>query len=246
MMRVRLLVLASALLAVAPGTRMFAQSGAESRTARVERAELAARRGDRAAATREANALLAEYRRSSAGWSARDHVAAGRAYLLVSVSDAGAVRSALKAFDAGTAADPTFHEAALRASDLLLDKYNGPDAKVGYEAVLKQDPRNAWALLGLARVMEFSGQGDALGKAREALAIDPKLVAAHLFVAKLHLEAERNDSAQVAARRAIAVDSTVLDAWAVLGAVAYVTGDSAGYQRIHAQAVRLTPRPAAF
>jgi tetratricopeptide (TPR) repeat protein len=244
--RRRLLVVAASLLAMVSAPDARAQTVAESRTARVERAELAARRGDRATATRDANALLAEYRRSSAGWSARDHVAAGRAYLLVSGSDAGAVRSALKAFDAGTAADPAFHEAALRASDLLLDKYNGPDAKVGYESVLKQDPRNAWATLGLARVMEFSGQGDALGKAREALAIDPKLVPAHLFIAKLHLEAERNDSAQVAARRAIAVDSTVLDAWAVLGAVAYVTGDSTGYQRIHAQAVRLTPRPAAF
>jgi len=234
-----------AILLAAVGASLHAQP-AESRTARVERAEAAARRGDRAAATRDANALLAEYRRGGSGWSARDHVAAGRAYLLVSSSDASAVRSALRAFDAGTAADSTFVEAALRASDLLLDKYNGPDAQVGYQAVLRRSPKHPWATLGLARVMEFSGQGDALAKAREAVELDARLVPAHLFIAKLHLEAERNDSALVAARKALAVDSSAIDAWAVVGAVAWVTGDSAGYRVARARAERLSPAPAAF
>ena len=244
MSRALVTTLASTIL-FAIAVRVQAQAPAD-RTDRVERAELAFRHGDRAGAASSAGAIVAEYERRAGTWSARDHVAAGRAYLLVASSDAGAVRSALRAFDAAAAADSTLDEAVLRASDLLLDKYNAPDAKQGYETVLRRRPRNAWALLGLARVMEFSGQGDALAKAREAIAADARLAPAHLFVARLHLEAERNDSAQAAARRALAVEPEALDAWAVIGAVAWIAGDSAGFAAALASAQRVTPRPADF
>ena len=219
---------------------------APDRTARVERADLALRRGERAAAEREATVLVAEYERGAGIWTARDHVAAGRAYLIVSAGNANAVRNALRAFDAGARADSTFDEAVLRASDLLLEKFVAPDATQGYEAVLRRRPKNAWALLGMARVMEFTGKGDALGKAREAIAADARLAPAHLFVATLHLEAERNDSAEAAARRALAIDAEALDAWAVIGAVRWIAGDSAGFRAAIAQAERVAPKPAAF
>ena len=219
---------------------------APDRTARVERADLALRRGERAAAEREASVLVAEYERGAGIWTARDHVAAGRAYLIVSSGNANAVRNALRAFDAGARADSTFDEAVLRASDLLLEKFVAPDATQGYEAVLRRRPKNAWALLGMARVMEFTGKGDALGKAREAIAADARLAPAHLFVATLHLEAERNDSAEAAARRALAIDAEALDAWAVIGAVRWIAGDSAGFRAAIAQAERVAPKPAAF
>jgi cellulose synthase operon protein C len=232
-------------IAVLAPSALVAQA-ATDRTARVERAELAMRRGDRAAAEREASAIVADYQRNGNGWSARDLVVAGRAYLLVSTSDAGAVRSALRAFDAAAAADSSLDEAVLRASDLLLDKYNAPDAKQGYDVVLRRRPGNAWATLGIARVMEFAGQGDALAKAREAVAADARLVPAHLLIARQHLEAERNDSARAAARRALAVDAQSLDAWAVIGAVAWIEGDSAAFRDARAQAERVAPRPAPF
>ncbi len=218
----------------------------DSRTARVILADLALRRGDRAAAEREASGLLAEYQRDNARWSARDNIAAGRAFLVFSASDANAVRSALRAFDRGTALDSTLHEGAIRASDLLLEKYNGPDAKQGYEGVLQRNRENPWALLGLARVMEFDGRGDAMAKANEALEVNPSLTEAHLFVARQHLEAERDDSAAVAARRALATDPSAVEAWAVIGAVAWARGDSAGYRDARARAARLAPRSATF
>lgn len=216
------------------------------RTARVERAEASLRHGDRAAAARDAAALIADYERGAGNWTPRDRIAAGRAYLLVASGDATAVRSALRAFFAAADADSTLAEATLRASDLLLDKFNAPDAKQGYESVLRRRPGHPWALLGLARVMEFSGQGDALGKAREALAADARLAPAHVFVARLHLEAERADSAQAAARRALTVDPEALVAWAVIGAVAWIAGDSAGFRAALASAERISPRPAVF
>ncbi len=223
-----------------------ASGGPEERGARVGLAELMARRGDRAGAARMAGALIAESARGTAGWSARDQVALGRAYLLVASGDANAVRSALRAFDAATAQEPTLVDAALRASDLFLEKFVAPEAKKGYESVLAVQRGNARATLGLARVMEFLNDGDAIGRAREALKANPSLVAAELFIARLHLEAERGDSAQAAARRALAVDPSAMDAWATLGAVAWLAGDSASWDRARAEAHRLSTSPASF
>lgn len=223
-----------------------AERGAEERSARAALAELAARRGDRTGSARLANALISDYQRSTAGWTARDQAALGRAYLLVASSDAGAVRGALRAFDRAFAQDPSLVDAALRAADLLLDKYNAPDAKQSYEAVLRAQRGNARATLGLARVMEFEGAGDALARGREALAANPSMVPAHLFVARLHLEAERGDSAQAAARRALDVDPSAIEAWATIGAVAWLSGDSASWRRARAEAERLSTSPATF
>jgi len=221
-------------------------AAASDRTARVTAAERSLLRGDRPAAAREGRAIVADYEQNGARWPARDRIAAGRAYLLVADGDAGAVRSALRAFDAAAAADSSLDEAVLRASDLFLEKYVAPDALQGYESVLRRRPGNAWATLGLARVMAFTGKGDALGKANEALAADPRLVPALLFVAERHLEAEHNDSAVAASRRAIAIDAEALEAWAVIGAVAWISGDSAGFRAARAQAERVSPRPATF
>ncbi|MHB1297742.1 MAG: gluzincin family metallopeptidase [Gemmatimonadaceae bacterium] len=221
-------------------------NGAERRQAQVISAELAARRGDRAAATRAAAAITGAYEDAGTAWPARDKLAAGRAYLLLAERDAGAVRSALRAFDAAAAADPALLDAPLRAADLLLAKYNAPDAKVSYEAVLKKRPDHPRAVLGLARVEEFEGKGSALATARRALSGNVSLTPAHLFIAKLHLEAEADDSAGAAARRALAVDPSAAEGWATIGAVAWLRGDSAGFRDARASAARLNPRPSAF
>ena len=46
-------------------------------------------------------------------------------------------------------------DAQRRTGALFLDKYNAPDARASYEAVLQRAPTDAQALLGLARVEEF-------------------------------------------------------------------------------------------
>src|SRR5688572_11094894 len=85
----------------------------------IETAEAALRRGDRDTATRTATRVLEAYQQLRAPKSA-DHVVAGRAYVLLGLGDANAVRSALAAFDAARAADPTNVEAELRAGELFL------------------------------------------------------------------------------------------------------------------------------
>jgi tetratricopeptide (TPR) repeat protein len=217
-----------------------------ARVAEVIRAELALRRGETREAERRALSLVREYALTGGTWGARDRVAAGRAHLILAAGDAGAVRSALRAFDAATAADSTHLDGALRAADLLLERYNAPDARRGYENVLARRRDHPRALLGLARVMEFEGSGEALATARRAVARDEWLTGGHVAIARMFLESEAFDSAAAAARRALAVDSTALEAWGVLGAVAWTRGDSAALRTARREAARHSARPVAF
>ncbi|MEO8562889.1 MAG: tetratricopeptide repeat protein [bacterium] len=216
------------------------------RVATVALAELAERRGDHADAARRAQTITAAYERGTNGWTADDRIAAGRAYLLLARGNATAVRSALAAFDAAYAADPANLDARLRAGELFLDKYNAPDAKSSFEDVLKRAPDNARALLGLSRVASFSGEGPSTPLLRRAVAANPSLVPALLLLARTHLEAESYDSAAAVVRAALAVDSASVPAWSLLGAVAWLRGDSAQFAVARDAATRINPRPADF
>ena len=212
--------------------------------AQIAQAEAAARRGDRREATRLASVIVDDYTRTGARLSA-EHVVAGRAYVLLSSGDASAARAALKAFDAG-AADSNNLEATRRTGDLFLEKYNAPDARLSFESVLKRAPDDAKALLGLAQVEEFEGKSTALATVRKALAADPSLTEALALIARMQLEAEQWDSATVSARRALAVDSSSMTAWSVLGATAWLRGDSATFRSALAKATSLQPKPSDF
>ena len=156
------------------------------------------------------------------------------------------MRSALAAFDAGFAADPNNLDAPLRAGELFLDKYNAPDAKASFEEVLRKAPNDARALLGLSRVAIFSGDGPATPLLRRSLAANPSLVPAHLALARLHLSAEAYDSAALAVRAALAVDSASIGAWSLLGAIGWLQGDQVLFAQARDAARRLNPRPAEF
>jgi tetratricopeptide (TPR) repeat protein len=216
------------------------------RTAEAALAELAFRRGDRTEAFRRASALTSSYENPTTAWSADDRVAAGRAYVILGTRNAGDVRKALSAFDKAVAADSTNLEARLRTGDLFLEKYNSPDAKASYEDVLKRSPDHARALLGLARVAEFERSVESMALLRRSLTANPSLVSAQVQLARYQLEAEEYDSAKVAARRALAVDSASLPAWSMLGAVAWLKGDSTEYNRTKAAAERLSSKPSDF
>jgi len=216
------------------------------RVARVAQAELLARRGDLAGALRAADRLVGDYESNRNGWSAEDHLAAGRAYVLLGRRDARLARQALAAFDAAWTADNTLLDARVRAGDLLLEKYNAPDAKSSYGDVLAINDAHPAALLGMARVQEFEGRGEAMTMVRKSLEANPALTTAHAMLARLHLEAEAYDSARVATDRALAIDSTAMDAWGLRAAVSWFTGDTLTFRAARSAAEALHQRPADF
>jgi tetratricopeptide (TPR) repeat protein len=216
------------------------------RTAEAALAELLARRGERREALRRAAVLASAYEVDGSRWPAEDMIAAGRALVVLGMESPRAPREALAAFDAAAAADPSSVEARLRAADLLIDRYNAPDARESYQEVLAMAPGHPRALLGMSRVLSFEGNPGAGDTARRSVAVNPALVPGHLLLARMHLEAEAYDSATTAAGRALTVDSTALAAWAVLGSVAWLSGDSAGWRRARTAAARIHRTPADF
>ena len=211
----------------------------------VSAAEAAARRGDHASAAQLARRLVQRYEQQGAANSA-EHTSAGRAYVLLGNGDAAAIRAALAAFDRAVASDSSNLEAQRRLGQLFLAKYNAPEARASFEAALQRAPRDADALLGLAQVEEFEGKGTPMATARKALAAAPTSAPVLGYVARLHLDAEAFDSARVVAERAVHADSTHAGGWAVLGAHAWLVGDSTTFRRALRAATSLQPRPADF
>jgi len=215
------------------------------RTAQVGLAELAWRRGDRKQALQLAQALTNAYV-SGSNWNADDCVAAGRAFVIIGTTDKQAVKNALAAFDRAIEEDPSTLEAHLRVGDLFLDKYNAPDAKASYEDALKLAPGNSRATFGLARVEDFGSGKDEAKYVKASLDANPSLTNALLMVARKHLESEAYDSADAVTGRALAIDSSSLTAWALLGASAWISGDSAEYKHALVSAQKLNPGASEF
>lgn len=215
---------------------------------RVEAMEQRWVRGDRSAATAWARAVTAAWERGDrgAGWSAAGQIIAGRAWRMLGADDPEAVRQALAAFDAATARDTGAIEGRLWAADLLLERYNAPDARTEYRAVLVRDSVNARAWLGLARAAAFEGQDDAASLAERSVAADSSYAPAQLFLAQVRLEAEQYDSARVSAERGIALDGELVEGWGTLAAVAWLSDDRDGFATAEQRALALDPRAARF
>ncbi len=226
------------------GAQVPAAAGAD----RAAAAEADWERGDRTAARAWADAVTRAWSAAAGGtqWPASAHLAAGRAWRLLGAGNPAAVRQALAAFDAATAADTGAIEGRLRAADLLLERYNAPDARAGYREVLARDSSNAAALLGLARAAAFEGSSDAAPLADRSVAADSTYAAAQFFRATIQLEAEQYAAARTTAEHAMTRDATSLEGWGTLGAVAWLADDQPGFAAAERGATALNPRPAVF
>lgn len=241
-----------ATLALAPVTVVTACAQEPARAAEADRwrsdiaaAEALAARGDRAGAATRARAITTAFEQGGAR-TGSEYVSAGRAYVLQRAGNAEAMHAALRLFDRATAMDSSNLEAQRRAGALWFATYAHLDAKATYDAVLRRAPNDPAALLGLARIEEYEGKGTALAAARKAVLADPKSSEALAFTARMLLEAEAFDSARSYASRAVAADSARLEGWSILGATAWVTGDSAGYRAALAATTKLAAAPSGF
>jgi tetratricopeptide (TPR) repeat protein len=106
---------------------------------------------------------------------------------------------------------------------LFYERSQPVDAVAEFNDALKQDPANAQAFLGLARLSADGFDEKAEEYVAKAIALDPKLVEAHEFAANTLLEDGKTDEAVKEAETAIALSpyeggSDALDAMAVLAA----------------------------
>jgi len=119
---------------------------------------------------------------------------------------------------------------------LLHERFNNKDADDLFAEARKQEPNNAWAYLGMAIVGEDGFDSKAVEDSSKALALDPKFVEAHEFVANLDLESQKIKEATAEADKALALSNEALEAMAVHAAIEILADRSpaAWFDKIHA------------
>jgi tetratricopeptide (TPR) repeat protein len=223
--------------------RAIAGRAEDSLTARVGLATLLDESGDRATARTQLRRVVAA-QSSGDRLTEEQWLAVGDAQKLLAREETARYRLALQAYDRAAAERPADVEPKLRAGALFLEKYNAPEARKSFESVLRTNPREPRALLGLAKVLDADGASGAVALADSALKSNPRYVDAYLFVAAARLDAEDYPAAEASVRRALAVDSTSADALTVLGAVKFLQGDQAGLQAVTRQVLARDPKHA--
>ncbi len=160
----------------------------------------------------------APYLRAEGAWGLQDYDTAN-----------GEFRAAVAAAD-GSALYRT------RWGELLHERFNNVDAVGLFNEALERDPKDAQAMLGLARVSADGFDNNAVSWAQKALAADPKLAAAHELLANLAMEDNRPELAAKEADMALALDPQSLDAMALHAVIELLADRPADewWARIHA------------
>ncbi len=221
-------------------------SARDSLTARVRLGEIHWMRGERAAAMREFDHFIDVYNQRGERLTSRELTAIGIACRYLGEDNPELFKDALKAFDEAIARDTTDMEPRILEAELFLDKYNDADAQKAIADVLARDPNEPRALLALARRLANDGEPGAMDALGRALKVEPNLVDAHVFMARIRLDAEDLKAATDAANRALAVDSAYGPALAALAAARLLADDSTGFAGAERRALARNPHDGEF
>jgi tetratricopeptide (TPR) repeat protein len=222
-------------------SRAITAGAADALVARANRGLLRERRGDRAGAEADYQALLAAYNARD-GLASEELMAVGVACRQLGPGDPQLYKDALRAFDEAVDADPGDPAPRVARGALYLDKYDSPSARDSLRAVLERNPRHPGALLAMARAMDFDGERGALALAAQAIEVAPDRIEAHVWLAEAQLEMEGYDEAVAAAERALAVDATSLEALSVLAGARYLKGEEQAFAEARDRVLGLHPR----
>ncbi len=129
----------------------------------------------------------------------------------------------------------------LHWGELLLEKYNRPEARKSFEAAIDAAPALAPAHLGLARVLADENPPAAAAAARQALELDATLAAAHVLLADLALDARDTGAARESIERALAINPNQLDARSLLAARAWIEDRRPDFEAEAARILAVNP-----
>jgi cellulose synthase operon protein C len=153
----------------------------------------------------------------------------------------GQFRMANGLFRQALALEPGSASVNLHWGELLLEKYNRPEARRSFEAALDVAPDLARAHLGLARVLAGENPPAASAAARRALDIDPTLAAAHVFLAEQALDRREATAANEAIAKALEINPNHLDARSLVAVVAWLEDRVVDFEREVQQVLALNP-----
>lgn len=217
---------------------------ADSLTARLRLAQLQFDRGDVAGAMSQFDRFVGVYNASKARLSARDLEAVAIACQYLGRDNPQLFKDALTAFDAAVSRDTLDLDIRVHLAELFLEKYNSQDARQALDEVLKVNPRHPDALLAMARVHQFDGEGDVGEWVRRSLDVNPAAAGAHALAALTLIDVERYDDAIAEGTKGLMADTSAYEPLVALAAAYYLKGDTASHQRALSRALAQRPRSA--
>ena len=223
-------------------SRAMTEKASDSLTARLNLAILRFDRGERDAAMAQFDSFIDVYNDRRAQLTARELMAVGIACRYLGLTQPQLFKDALRALDEASAADSMDLEPRVRVAQLFLEKYNSGDAQGDLAAILQVNPKHPAALLAAARLRHFDGAPGADSLVRRSLAVNPSFVPARIFRAGLLLDTEDHDAALAEIRQALQVDSTSLEALAMLAAISKLRHDERGFEDAKRRALARNPR----
>ncbi|UCH41021.1 MAG: tetratricopeptide repeat protein, partial [Gammaproteobacteria bacterium] len=130
--------------------------------------------------------------------------------------------------------------------ELLLEKYNNEEALQAFRQVLDKNDAHPRALLGLARSQHFDYSSEAVTTALRALSINPNLVPARIFLARLFIELEQYADARHEVDLALEINPQSLEAMTLLAATHLLQRDRAAFEQIERRVLQTNPKYAHF
>ncbi len=196
--------------------------------------------GDRESATRRFNRFVDVYN-SSGTLNAEELVAVGVACSYLGRENPSLFHDAVRAFEEAIAADPESSEPRLRLAELFLTKYDGAEAGVLIEEVLRLNPSHAGAHLAEARRLHFNGSSEAMARVDRALELNPELVPARVLRARLLLAAESQAAAEAEMDRALKSNPDSLEVLTLKAALHFLRGEQRSFDDAAARALSRDP-----
>ncbi|PIE18096.1 MAG: hypothetical protein CSA65_06610 [Proteobacteria bacterium] len=144
--------------------------------------------------------------------------------------------------------DDTFVEAWNELGEISLEKYQAGHAEQHFLEVLKRNPNNLRALIGMARVkkVQTNREKPLLKLLRRIRKVDPKSVDADALEAAMLIDNDANDQAETLLRKALARSPRHLESLAVLAASRFLRDDLAGFRKLEAKVLKLSPKHTLF
>ena len=196
--------------------------------------------GDRDSATRRFNRFVDVYN-SSGTLNAEELVAVGVACSYLGRENPSLFHDAVRAFEEAIAADPDSSEPRLRLAELFLAKYDGAEAGVLIEEVLRLNPSHAGAHLAEARRLHFNGSPEAMARVDRALELNPELIPARVLRARLLLAAESQAAAEAEMDRALKSNPDSLEVLTLKAALHFLRGEQRNFNDAAARALSRDP-----
>jgi tetratricopeptide (TPR) repeat protein len=218
-----------------------AARGPDALVASFELALLAWERGEIEEATDGFYELIDAYNRGTVD-TAEELVAVGQACRLLGRDDPELFKDALRAYDEAVALAPSWPVPRIRIGELFLEKYDSSQARSSLADVLRSNPRHPEALLAMARTMRFDGDPRTQAVLDSALEVNPNLIPARVFQARLRFQAERFAEAREEAEKTLEVDPGSFAARTLLAAAAFLEGRDEDFERFRDGVLADNPR----